>query len=427
MSGMIRLRMGSGDTILPQARSSRQLRPVVKGPQTARARLFRRAGNALRSLVFELLCRVRLARPRLPVASQSKLEPIHVPRGNAPLYLGADNGMPFVLTEPRLKELQFAAARELLAWLGIRWIPSRFYSILAQEADPGHAIDSFARQLGCDPRAVRRRDPPALARLRSMALLLHQLETDRSPHTESQRSRLESLLFFGNYDRVEELTRVYSQLNEAQAAYRSAGDIPIARIAQKAAVAEARRSQADERDEDDALQAHDAAQADVEDAERYRQAMERLQQLALVMAKLQLVEGAGKDPPAGWLWRTEEIRARLAVDVEADTHSLVGEYASAVEMLNRWSVERSRSYGTGRPGRGSSSRSRRMPKAREVLKLPRAGIIDRAAIEEAFNHLAAALSPRAGSSDLGASAARLREALHCRQLLLDDLASRAAS
>jgi len=115
---------------------------------------------------------------------------------------------------PLIDGLRRKATNELFDWLGLTMIPRQTWAILAKVGDPGAAIEQLIRALGCDPLAVRRREPEEIARLEAAIDVLVDLDSLRPYLGAEHLSEIEYLLFGGDYDAV----KTYSRVVAAQAA-----------------------------------------------------------------------------------------------------------------------------------------------------------------------------------------------------------------
>lgn len=309
------------NTILPAAKASKAWRPVITGREGPKPSLIRRLLEFAGSHIYRLALWCGLTEAKLPAVSAGRTTIVDERDGNVPRYMGVDDGRRFRLSRPSLQKLQYAAAHDLFAWLGIHRIPAHFYQILLQHEDPAEAIDVFAERLGCDKADVRRRDPEVLAKLQALSQLLYQLETDTGQVAQVQKDRLEAMLFFRDFRRVEELTRIYTCLNEALAISQTLQPLGFASLEYLAAVAAANRSNADGFPESDALAFLDEMSAVRVLADRWQSAQAR------VLGQSSRGGAAGTD-------RLVAIENILRTDRAADLQSLVLEYERLAQQLD---------------------------------------------------------------------------------------------
>lgn len=94
-----------------------------------------------------------------------------------------------------LDKLRVRALHELCDWLGLAFVPGRMWESLDEHGDPSEAVIHFARGVGCDPDAIRRRDHDALERLRTSVDLLFALDQLNRMADLGQKDEIEYSLF----------------------------------------------------------------------------------------------------------------------------------------------------------------------------------------------------------------------------------------
>ena len=237
---------------------------------------------------------------------------------------------------PILRTLRLRAGVELLAWLGVYWIPNRLLDLLHREADPGLAIQQFAQNLGCNPEALRFRNPEELNRFRVLTALLSQVESLPESLPASQLRHLDYLLYRNALKRVDEVQWAIVTLTEACGIYRALLIEPIQRLKPEARQLELRR-----------IRAHLLSRADVESSIKFANERDHLVQVfrlcrgALDTIQHRIIDSAllAKQPEAdasemnAKVAHVEEMLRVLKDNKKADLARIIGELDAHTQKL----------------------------------------------------------------------------------------------
>ena len=180
--------------------------------------LLARLIEALRDLWFHLLLLLGRAahlfgvsRKAARVAPVGAEAPPVVPDG--PPYTEANH--------PSLRRLRRRALNEIFEWLGLDYVPGELLERSDHSEDAVEALEAFLRGIGCDPQAVRRRDPAELERLGEAVDLLMAFGPLTRALEPAPRERLQRLIYSGDFQRLRAAAADLATLVAVLAAYES--------------------------------------------------------------------------------------------------------------------------------------------------------------------------------------------------------------
>ena len=172
--------------------------------------------EAFRALWFHLLLLFGRAARLLGVARKEiRVEPVGV---DAPPVV--PDGPPYSETNhPALRRLRRRALNEIFEWLGLDYVPGELLERSDHSLDAVEALVTFLRGIGCDPEAVRRRDPAELERLNEAVDLLMAFGPLTRALDPAPRERLQRLIYSGDFQRLRDAATDLTTLVAILAAY----------------------------------------------------------------------------------------------------------------------------------------------------------------------------------------------------------------
>ena len=137
-------------------------------------------------------------------------------------------GPPFTdVNHPILRTLRRRALNDLFEWLDLDFVPGQLLERSDHSADPISAFTTFLRSVGCDPEAVRRRDPEELNRLRDVVDLLMAFGSLTRWLQPAQRDALQLLLLSGDFPRLRRAAEQLFALSAILDAHEAQGVEPV--------------------------------------------------------------------------------------------------------------------------------------------------------------------------------------------------------
>ena len=171
-------------------------------------------------LLFRWIARLFGAAP--PAESVAPADP------EAFAFERSPEGPPFNdVNHPILRTLRRRALNDLFEWLDLDFVPGQLLERSDHSADPIAAFTTFLRSVGCDPEAVRRRDPEELSRLRDVVDLLMAFGSLTRWLQPAQRDALQLLLLSGDFPRLRRAAERLFSLSAILDAHEAQGAAPV--------------------------------------------------------------------------------------------------------------------------------------------------------------------------------------------------------